>query len=63
MFRVSAMSEEDLKKDIQEIRQACMKVVDVLDGLLEHLTVEISVAKITLEDVNTKLMFDDKSKK
>ena len=40
--------------DLTEIRKACMKVVDDLD----RLTVEITVAKVTLEDINTKLMFD-----
>ena len=44
------MNEEEKKA----LRRACMKAVDNLD----RLTVEITVAKVTLEDINTKLMFD-----
>lgn len=41
-------------EDTKTLRRTCMKIVDELDKL----TVEINVAKITLEDINTKLMFD-----
>ena len=47
---IEGMDEEEKKA----LRRMCMKAVDQLD----RLTVEITVAKVTLEDINTKLMFD-----
>ena len=44
------MDEEEKKA----LRRMCMKAVDQLD----RLTVEITIAKLTLEDINTKLMFE-----
>ena len=48
------MPEKTEDDDIKNIRKACMKIVDDLD----RLTVEISIAKMQLEDFNTRLMFD-----
>ena len=47
------------EEEKQTLRRVCMKIVDDLDKL----TIEINVAKVTLENINTKLMFDIKDTK
>ena len=43
-----------LNDDLEQLYQACMKVVDELDKLIFG----IIIAKVILEEIKTRLMFD-----